>query len=335
MKVMDVQDELKEKLAIGRKLLSQERNKNINWLSKNRFLAHRSRQLAKIKLDSHFSSRTVLMMDAANFSDFFGYVDEVLLDTELKVVDFPNDAVLQIMAVTSRFQIIRTTLKNGEFAALKQFKTRARLTEAKCLTHLSYEAKILSLVGYHNNVVYCHGIALVDSAAAIVLSYESDATLDKYLKRNPSIKIDFIQRILSGASEGILHIHRKGVLHNQVIPQNICLRYKCQFYEPVLVGFSSACRADNSKPLTLNQQERFKDVLHLPRQVKSGHVAPSFASDVYSFGDLCRKFALRHSNHGLMGENEVFKLASECLKDHPSILGEFEDVVDFYLMKLK
>ena len=63
------------------------------------------------------------MMDAANFSDFFGYVDEVLLNTELK--DFPNDAMLQIMAVTSQFQIIHTTLKNGEFSALKQFKTRA------------------------------------------------------------------------------------------------------------------------------------------------------------------------------------------------------------------
>lgn len=41
-------------------------------------------------MSSLFQSRTVLMVETANFSDAFGFVDAVILDTDIKVVDIPN-----------------------------------------------------------------------------------------------------------------------------------------------------------------------------------------------------------------------------------------------------
>lgn len=70
--------------------MDKDRLKNIEQRANNCFLANRSWQLTRVKLSSLFQSRTVLMVETANFSDAFGFVDAVILDTDIKVVDIPN-----------------------------------------------------------------------------------------------------------------------------------------------------------------------------------------------------------------------------------------------------
>lgn len=98
----------------------------------------------------------------------------------------------------------------------------------------------------------------------LVLSYESDANLADFFKRYPVMETDFVKRKLSAVSEDIVHIHEKGILHNKIITSDICVRYKSSHYDPVLVGFSSACRIDSSKVLTHKQQHEVNDYTHLP-----------------------------------------------------------------------
>ena len=119
---------------------------------------------------------------------------------------------------------------NVEFSIIKSFKTSSSLTVSERLNRLSFEAKILTYIGFHDNVVSCYGISMINSNPSLVLSYESNMTLHDYLKQNQVPTTECIIRVLSSLSGGVLHLHRKGVIHNQIVAANICLRYQTKVY---------------------------------------------------------------------------------------------------------
>ena len=73
---------------------------------------------------------------------------------------------------------------NFEFSIIKSFKTSSSLTVSERLNRLSFEAKILTYIGFHDNVVSCYVISMINSNPSLVLSYESNMTLHDYLKQN-------------------------------------------------------------------------------------------------------------------------------------------------------
>lgn len=175
---------------------------------------------------------------------------------------------------------------------------------------------------------------MINSNPSLVLSYGSNMTLHDYLKQNQVLTTEFITRVLSSLRDGVLYLHRKGVLHNQIVTANICLRYQSQVYEPVLIGFSYFCRADTAKPLTITQQQIFKHAVHLPVEVRNGAAGPSFYSDVYSFEHLCQSMVAHFHSEKHPGFNAFVKSASECLVNSSPILQDFEDLVDYCMCQL-
>ena len=132
----------------------------------------------------------------------------------------------------------------------------------------------------------------------------------------------------------MLHLHRKGVIHNQIVAANICLRYQTKVYEPGLIGFSYSCRAVTVKPLTITQQQLFKHAVHLPVAVRNGAATPSYYSDVYSLGHSCQSMVARFHLEKHPGYNALVKLASECLVNSSPMLLDFEDLVDYCMFQL-
>lgn len=326
-------NDLLKKLELEKKKRKRGKQTNLLLTSKNKILANRSRQLSRLKLTSYFSMRTVQIVDAANFSDSFGYVDEVLLETDVPMFEFDENVALTIVKVTSNHVLRRVEFNNGEFGVCKSHKPVLKNSISTQMSNLIYEAKIILLAGKHPNIVYCHGLSTINSTPVLVLGFESDATLVDMFNKYAKIKTSAISSILSGLSDAICHIHNSNILHNQITASNVCLRYKYDSYSPVLVGFSSACRANSAKSLTIVQQSIWKDALHIPKSVKNGLTPPSFCSDVYAFGHLCRRFVLRNLKDESMKENIFFKLAKECLKEDPAVMQHFLDLVDLYLFK--
>ena len=238
--MQEVNTELKERVAVQKGKVKREKMLNTICKSKNQYLSYRSRELSKLKLDSLFSQRTVQLVDNANFSDFFGNVDQVLLEARVNITHLDESVAeaMDLLCLTPIHELSKTTLSNGEIVALKSIKQRLKYNNEKSLTLLTHEAKILCLLKSHRNIVFSHGIGFVEAVPSLILCFESNATLKLLLKKRELIDHNIIRAILEGLCDDVVYIHQKGILHNQIIPENICLRYNSQSYDPVLVGFS-------------------------------------------------------------------------------------------------
>lgn len=292
-------------------------------LHKNRLLNLRSKELTKIKLAPYLSQRTLKIAESACFSEFFGHVDEVLLETPVSMcMGLPQTEItkVEMFGVTQYHEICRATVVNGEFVVLKKLKNSLKFAVSKCFTLLAYEAKILKLVGDHENILKCYGISVVNQIPALVLSFESCLNLKQFLSRNRNLRLETVKNIITGVGKGIDHIHDAGILHNMLLPENICLKYSTSNYAPVIVGFSSSCRVNSSKSLTILQQRKVADTNHLPEPVKNGRNPPSKRSDIFSFGRISQHLSVR-SIPSTPESLDIFYI--KCLDQDRNVTADF------------
>ena len=279
---------LKERIERQQKSIQHAKTINMKLMMNNRTLGYRSRELARRKMSPYFSPRTVNIVDSAIYSDFFGYLDGIILDIPITVVHLANvipDRSNLVMTGNFR-QIHKGYLKNGEAIVLKRVRPSFSFSDEKCLAVLSVELRIAKLVGNHPNIADNLGLFLSGATSYIVQMYESPLNLRQYLSAKRVLKKGFVSWFVKGFSDGILHIYSKGVLNNNLTPKNIILKLSCQYYTPIITSFSLACREESAKPLTILQQETHKESYHLPQCVRNGSKPPSLSSDLYSFGHI-------------------------------------------------
>ena len=302
------------------------------WDTNNQFLSYRSRELSKVKLDSVFKSRTISLVDAANFSDFLGYVDRVLLDQPINTVEFPEKSMKGALVLkdTLLHKIYKVTLENGEYCILKQHRRSLKYSEKMCMTLLAREFKILQILGSHRNVAYAHGMTWFHDEPALVLGFESTTTLKDLLKRVNIVDRLVVQHILEGLTEALAFLQINEIIHNQITTENVCLKYNGKFYTPILVGFSNAIRKCSSRTMTIPQQEKFKDAHHLPVNVRTGKTAPSFKSDLYSFTLIIRRLSRFLSKES---KNNLIELTGNLMATDFRV-DLFHQLVNTYLSNL-
>lgn len=261
------------------------------WDVNNRFLTYRSRELSKIKLNGIFKSRTEMMVDAANFSDFLGNVDRVLLECPVETFNFPSERISSSYNLhdTKKHRLTKVSFKNGEMCILKRILKYYEHSEIKRATLVSREMKILYLVGDHPNIVQAHGVTLFQGEPSLVLSFESDINLKNMFQKFKTIQFLLGKKIVIGLIDALAHLQDKEIIHNMILPENVCLKYNGKFYDPVIVGFSYAMRQACSRTLTIPQQKLFEEFLHVPIRVKKGRECPSFSSDMYAFTCILRR----------------------------------------------
>jgi len=314
-KLKEENENLEFKLQRSKRALSNQRTLCEDLMDKNQFLSLRSKELTRIKVSPCVSPRAILIADNALFSDFYGYVDQLLSETEVSFCEGLSSASVfnfSIHKTTNSHEICKAVLENGEMVILKTIKRSLKQPKKRCFSRVAYEAKILKLVGKHENIVQSYGISVVKNVPALILSFESYSNLEQILQNNKiAILPIIVYQILSGICKGISHLHSRDILHNNITTQNICLKNNLQCFVPILIGFSCSCRLASAKPLTNCQCEQIKDSNHLPPKVKAGIMVPSKVTDIYSFGRIAQKVCCFISNENF--EKKGYEVAYQCL----------------------
>jgi len=253
----------------------------------NGLMVNRSRELSRMKLSQKCKAQSVVLCDAANFSDFTGFVDEALLTQVVPMLEIPSMKHLRKFYDEGSYRIDKYIL-SGEIVFSKIIRSKNDTTFEGSLTKLGYESKILGLIGNHDNIVEQIGISFFDDDIPVLLfKGYSEITFSDYMKSaDNKINLLLADRFIDGVSRGLTHIHGKEVLHNFIHERSVYVDRNSGFGNPIIGDFSYACRSECSKLLTPAQQDRFRKYNHLPPKVHASKVIPSISSDVYSFGRL-------------------------------------------------
>lgn len=251
---------------------------------KNQLLTYQSKELTRLKVKSYISPRSIFLIDSAVYSDFFGYLDSIILEMPVSIVDIHSfEQNRNVVLAKGAFQEVNNyTLNNGEDIILKTISSHMKFSNNKKIIVLSVEARIASLLPNHPNIVNYHGLLSLNNTSFLVQSRESNYLLKDFFMQQKSSDPWVFSSILRGICNAITFMHKKGVLNNNIRHDNIALWHTSMNYSPVILSLSLACRADSSKQLTITQQVRYEGLIRLPPRVLKGFEAPSYASDRYS-----------------------------------------------------
>ncbi|XP_066931327.1 uncharacterized protein [Clytia hemisphaerica] len=274
-----LRDSMKEK---ERQVIA-EKDKQKGLIHQNKLLGYRSKELTRLKIKPYVSKRSLYIVDSAVYSDFFGYVDSTILDTSVQFVNIDDFRIPKHFYRKGIFRnVFMYTLSSGEDVVLKEVKPDFNFPEEKNLTIMSVEARISRILQTHSNITDYHGLLLWESRCFIVQSKEPNFTLKNFFDQNMVRDTASLRSILKGVGEAVIHMHRSGILNNNITKDNIALRGQTFSYSPVFLSLSLACRSESSKPLTIAQQSTYAGCYHLPRRVLEGLESPSYSSDRYS-----------------------------------------------------
>lgn len=300
-------------------MIKEVEKKNVELKIKNHFLLKRSHELGKLKIGCNFQHRTIRLCDSANFSDHIGYVDQVLLETEIKYMGDISSKIFSVSMMSTlspTHYYFQACLDNGEYVQIKSYKKT--ISEEKALTLLGYEYKILSLVGAHSNIIEHIGLCYQNEIPGIVSHYVSDVNVKRYICRHKRLSHSFVRTFIYQLCHGLSYLHDKGILNNFITLDSIFLRCSSGYEVPVITDFRWACRENSAELLTIQQVTTFADFYHLPNRVRNGTLKPSRASDIYSYGSICMAL----SKHGDEYEN-IFKVKLAKIAEKCMLLKEF------------
>ncbi len=144
-------------------------------------------------------------------------------------------------------------------------RSRAHQNELKSIVRLfSQEAMSLAKTN-HPNIVGVHQVFEENNTAYMALDYVQGRDLLEILQDDPdSLKPELVEGYLLKMLDAIKHIHKLGMLHRDVSPDNIIINEKG---EPILIDFGAARESTN---------ERVTRMLSALRVVKDGYSPQEF-----------------------------------------------------------
>ena len=134
------------------------------------------------------------------------------------------------------------------------------------------------------------------------------------------------RNIMHGIWQRLDQIHSMGYLHNNLVAENVVLSISDHVC-PYLVGFSLFCHSKDAIKVFHKHDAHFASTIsHLHPDVRFGRTQPSFASDVYCYGQLLmqlhRAFVLLMDSTCPAETNlfwkRVHSLACLCVKHNPA-----------------
>ena len=96
--------------------------------------------------------------------------------------------------------------------------------------------------------------------------------------------------IIKGVCEGLNHVHRRQIVHNDLKSNNVVVEKRNDMWHPVIIDFEKACFISDLKPrmsLMASSQESYKKrYLHIAPEIVAGCGRQSIQSDVFSLGRI-------------------------------------------------
>lgn len=210
----------------------------------------------------------------------------------------------------------------------------------KLFNHLSssqdvkQEANIMALCS-HASIPHIFGVNVARKPYFLVSYFyalgEYSCTLFRALhSKSMSLSTSTYEKIMLQLCEAMEHLHSKHLLHRDIKSDNILLTEVNHKYHPMLIDFGKAIPLSDApskrKCLSAIQQEEYrKKHRHIAPELVLGK-APSFASDIFSFGvvmaDVSSK--VKMETHYLEGQKQ-------CLEQDPKL----RCTVSYLLSQLK
>jgi len=228
----------------------------------------------------------------------------------------------------------------GLIVAIK--KLRDSLDE-KQQTDFLDEARVMSSLRNHPNVVLFMGVTQSPYPLCIVTEFHEMGSLLYYLEDHPNLDIYIKMNIVKGIALGMVHLHSENIIHRDLAARNILLT---KTLEPKVsdFGLSRSIKSDrgmttsNIGPLKWMSPEAMTQKIYSP------------ASDVWSFGVLIFEIfsnvepyqnldpvqtAFQVCDHGLRltpPENAppvIKKIMIECFQTNPAKRPSFSEITKY------
>lgn len=165
----------------------------------------------------------------------------------------------------------------GKIVALKV--TESRNNPAYTQEQLIREIKILSKIT-HPNIIQAYDWFEDEIFLAYSMEYVEGGTLDRILQHSPEFSISWSVNLLSQLALGLREIHRHGIIHRDIKPQNLLVTANNQLK---IADFGIAVRRNSSKSEDTEQITGTIDFVS-PEYIRSGTY--DHRSDIYAWGVL-------------------------------------------------
>lgn len=137
-----------------------------------------------------------------------------------------------------------------------------------------------------------------EMGAAIVMEYIEGVTLDKFIASNPSRSTR--ERILRDILDGVEYLHHRGLLHNDLKPQNIIVN---RYGAARIIDFGLSASDDSLWSGCVGGSDKFS-----APEILNGRGVAGAASDIYSVGRLIDTL-FEGSSYG--------RIVSRCVEEQP------------------
>lgn len=114
----------------------------------------------------------------------------------------------------------------------------------KGLAHFMHEAEILKRYSYLEGMVTVLDTCKANNTAYIVMEYVDGITLAQYIRENGVFAYDELVELVTPIIKSLAQIHRQGVIHRDISPENIQIGLDNSFY---LLDFGAAKQLDGQK----------------------------------------------------------------------------------------
>lgn len=176
-------------------------------------------------------------------------------------------------------------------------------------------------LGDHPGLPLFFGVVTKNQPMQLVTQFHGEKnhslTLSTAIRKKKMEKSSWLF-ILRKVIEALHHVHRRGVLHNDLKANNIVLEKRKDQWNPVVIDFGKARFITDPKPLmTLSEssQELYKKKYpYIAVEIVCGKGRQSVASDIFSVG----KIALSVLDLLPTATSLSLKLARKAIRDDPA-----------------
>ena len=115
----------------------------------------------------------------------------------------------------------------------------------KGLAYFKHEAEILKKYSYLDGMVTVLDTCETNKTAYIVMEFVEGITLAQYIRENGVFSYDELIDLMTPIIKSLAQIHRQGVIHRDISPENIQIGLDDRFY---LLDFGAAKKFDQNSP---------------------------------------------------------------------------------------
>ena len=161
------------------------------------------------------------------------------------------------------------------------------------------------------------------SSGNIVLQHFRSAMKSKSLSLSEHVWLTLIRQL----AQAISYLHDTGFIHRDIKGDNVLVSLLNSEHRAILIDFGKcihlSAAGNHLKHLTPSEQKKYHQKHgHIAPEIVSGASPPSFASDIYSFGQLVYAVGTFIDHHFLRA------LGKRCCHDDATMRPELNHIVD-------